>query len=807
VKPVHLVCACLMLAAAVLLAQSGSSPLADHANGLPVALEIQGPPQVPHGPPVAQAQPKLHGAWALGAHSRRRNVKASNPVGPEQVLYAFQPSSFGGNVEGDGYFPYGGLIFDSKRNLYGTTYFGGTFSGECVGYDGWGCGTVFELSPNGSGGWTETILYSFQGGTDGWDPNCGLIFDQAGNLYGTTPYGGSNGTGTVFELSPNGSGGWTETVLYSFGAYTNDGARPSGTLVFDKSGNLYGAASEGGQGLCPSNGGGCGAVFELSPKIGGGWTESTLYSFTGGADGESPNSPPIFDQSGNLYGTTKSGGNASVCIARFPPPGCGTVFELSPNGKGGWTEMTLYTFQGGNDGGNSSAGLIFDPVGNLYGTTEYGGGGGCSSLFASPGCGTAFELSPSSTGGWTETILHSFQVASDGENPYAGLIFDQSGNLYGTTTGGPNGGDGTVFELIPNESGGWTESIVYSFQGTNYGGPPNDGQGPYGGVILDQAGNLYGTTELGGVSLTCNDNFFYGCGTVFEVFKEPAATFSPTSGNFIRDQTPGVPSSPLVMTLTDSGGLPLTITSIQITGANSGDFSQTNNCPASLAPFNSCQISVIFTPLAGRDRAAELQVADNAPGSPQAASLTGFGQDFSVAVTSQTSVTVTPGQAANYAIAVSPVNLAQKVALSCSGAPPQSTCTVSPSSVTLDGIHSAPASVAVVTSKASADLVYPAGLSSTGIRLALWLALPGLPGLLLLGGGSGKRRARVFYGLLLLSLLAATTTWFACGGGSGSSGGGGGGTPAATYTLTVTGTFTSGSAVVKHAVPLTLIVQ
>jgi uncharacterized repeat protein (TIGR03803 family) len=729
---------------------------------------------------------------ALGRHSRHPHADAQSQTGPEQVLYSFQ-----GGLDGNG--PQGAVTFDSKGNLYGTTILAGAGGCTDIEHTRIGCGSIFELSPNGSGGWTETILYSFQAGNDGNRPG-GLLLDQKGNLYGTTAYGGGTacfanlGCGTVFELSPNGSGGWTETVLYDFKGGA-DGDVPNGGLILDQSGNLYGTTVGGGSGHCAFSNPECGTVFELSPNGSGGWTETVLHSFgPGPTDGNVPTSPLTLDPKGNLYGTTSSGGDSSNCNLAFAP-GCGTVFELSPNGSGGWTETILYNFQGDTDGEVSMAGLVFDQAGNLYGTTSAGGlPAGCVAKFQA-GCGTVFELSPSGSGGWTETILYRFQPRNDSALPMAGLIFDQAGNLYGTATFGGSSGAGTAFELSPNASGGWTETILYSFSGGS------DGASPFSPVIFDQSGNAYGTT-LGGGGVCC--------GVVYELSKEPFAAFSPTGLSF-GNQTPGVSSSPQATTLTNSGRLPLTITSIQIAGANSGDFSQTNNCPASLAPFNSCKISVTFTPTAGGNRSAELQVADNAPGSPQTAALSGTGEDFSVAVTSQTSVTVTPGQAANYAIAVSPVNgLAQKVALSCSGAPPQSTCTVTPSSVTLDGTHSAPASVSVVTSRASADLVYPAGFSSTGIRLALWIALPGLPGLLLLGGGgggSGKRR-RVLYGLLLLSLLAATTTWFACGGGSGGGGSsGGGGTPGGTYTLTVTGTFTSGSAVVKHSVPLTLIVQ
>jgi uncharacterized repeat protein (TIGR03803 family) len=324
----------LTLAGTVLLAQSGSIRLAHQASGLPVTSELQpGRPQVSQAMPFAQRQSQ--------SHARRRNATPQVQTGPEQVLYAFQ----GGN---DGQSP-NGLISDSKGNLYGTTEYGGT--GTCTSPRGYpGCGTVFEVTPNGNGDWTETVLYSFQGGDDGVLPSSGLIFDQAGNLYGTTGAGGGNtncdnGCGTVFELSPNQHGGWAESVLYSFrGGSDGDGAYPEG-VIFDKSGNLYGPTADGGIDGCAINSNAyCGTVFELSPNGSGGWKENIIYAFPiFNAEGFSPNAGLVFDQSGNLYGTTLYGGPVGGCGNE----GCGVVFELSPNGSGGWTETLLYSFPGG----------------------------------------------------------------------------------------------------------------------------------------------------------------------------------------------------------------------------------------------------------------------------------------------------------------------------------------------------------------------------------------------------------------------------------------------------------------------------
>jgi len=384
----------------------------------------------------------------------------------EKVLHSFN------NNGTDGDQPYAGLTLDAAGNLYGTTFAGGAYN----------LGTVFELTPTQGGGWSETVLYSFGSyGTDGSNPIGGLIFDAAGNLYGTTNFGGTSGWGTVFELTPTGSGGWTEMVLYSFCSQANctDGIRSLAGLIFDAAGNLYGTTIEGGAY-------GNGTAFELTPTGGGGWTEQVLYSF--GTDGEFPLAGLIFDAAGNLYGTTKMGG-----IGYW-----GTAFELSPNGNGGWTETVLCSFGVGGNGNEPYAGLIFDTAGNLYGTTLAGG---------AYGYGTVFELTPTQGGGWSETVLHSFNPETEGYGPTDSLIFDKNGNLYGTASEGgdlacnPTYGCGMTFELTPTAGGGWTEQVLFNFNGT-------DGANPSAGLIFDAAGNLYGTTNLGGA---------YGGGVVFEV--------------------------------------------------------------------------------------------------------------------------------------------------------------------------------------------------------------------------------------------------------------------------------------------------
>jgi len=370
----------------------------------------------------------------------------------------------------NGVHPMAGLIFDKAGNLYGT---GGSNSSS---------GFVFMLAPSAKGAWTESVLYSFcslSGCSDGIHPMAGLIFDKAGNLYGTTESGGANDAGTVFQLAPNANGGWTESVLYSFCSLSgcSDGGGPEAGLIFDQSGNLYGTTAGGGAKA------GHGVVFQLTPNADGSWKQTVLHAFHG-KDGALPVAGLIFDQAGNLYGTTESGGANDA----------GTVFKLMPKADGSWTESVLHSFcsrTNCDDGAAPVSALIFDQAGNLYGTTPYGGKlrncGGTT-------CGVVFRLTPNADGSWKENVLHNFTDGKDGFYPYAGLIFDQSGNLYGTTAWGGNfnycstDGCGVVFKLAPNSQGGWTETVLHAFNGPA-------GAFPYTGVIFDQAGNLYGTTQ------------------------------------------------------------------------------------------------------------------------------------------------------------------------------------------------------------------------------------------------------------------------------------------------------------------------
>jgi len=368
----------------------------------------------------------------------------------ERVVYRFH----GGN---DGQGPLGGLISDNAGNLYGTTSESDASSG-----------TVFQLSPSvGQGGhWTKTILYTFTGGNDGGDPYGELVFDQAGNLYGTTLFGGTADKGTIFQLKPLGST-WTETVIYSF----NDQPPQYGGLVFDKAGNLYGAT-------CADAENRAGTVFQLTLSQGG-WTTKVIHAF-GGRQGGCPSSGPIIGRAGNLYGLIAYTGKGSY----------GGAYELrAPATKGGnWTYRLLHIFQGSGDGAYPAGRLMLDRNGNLNGVTQLGG---------SSNMGTVFQLTRQGTS-WAEAVLYSFcaqSSCSDGAQPQAGLISDGKGNLYGTTPEDGSGGGGTVFQLTPPAVQGdpWTETVLHHF--TGQGG---DGAFPVAPLLREKFGTLWSTTSAGG---------------------------------------------------------------------------------------------------------------------------------------------------------------------------------------------------------------------------------------------------------------------------------------------------------------------
>ncbi len=362
----------------------------------------------------------------------------------------------------DGEYPEAGLTMDSAGSFYGTASEGGPAD----------AGVVFRLSPAGSG-WVSTPLYSFSGGVDGAYPYSGIAIGPDGSLYGTTSHGGEHGQGAVYRLRPSPMPchtaicPWEETVLYSFTG-GDDGATPGwGNLVFDRFGNLYGTTVYGGFG-------GSGVVFELTPSNGG-WTESVLWYFFE-EKGTQPDSGVIFDSSGNLYGTTSAQG----------PLSRGVVYELSPSGSG-WTEDVLASNQFGSSG--LCGGVVLDGQGHLFGAA------GCA------GPGGVFEVTPHN-GSWNP--LYTF---ANGAGPFDSPTLDAAGNVYGTSNGTGLNNQGEVFKLTPS-SGGWTYTSV-SFDSSN-------GSYPRGSVILDAAGNIYGTAVSGG-SGPCNVGGIPGCGVIWKI--------------------------------------------------------------------------------------------------------------------------------------------------------------------------------------------------------------------------------------------------------------------------------------------------
>jgi uncharacterized repeat protein (TIGR03803 family) len=335
-------------------------------------------------------------------------------------------------------------------------------------------GVVYELSPTASGPWTETVLYNFKGGAnqDGANPHATLAWDSAGNLYGTTVSGGlensscRTGCGTVYKLTPS-AGGWQETVLYRFTGGA-DGSVPYAGVTIDSAGNLYGAAVGGGASV--------GVVYELSPGDSG-YMQTVIHTFED-TDGSAPFATPLLGPDGKLYGTTETGGSRNA----------GVVYALSPQSGGAWNFRVLHNFQSGSDGAEPLSGVILGPKGTLVGTTTIGG---------TANCGTAYTLAPNASdpkAPWTETIMHTFLGVEqqDGENPNL-LLLSPKGILYGTSTGGGVDNPGTIFQIV-HSAAGWQETVLYSFTAGN------DGAYPSSGLAMDAAGNLYGTTLWGGPS-------------------------------------------------------------------------------------------------------------------------------------------------------------------------------------------------------------------------------------------------------------------------------------------------------------------
>jgi uncharacterized repeat protein (TIGR03803 family) len=642
----------------------------------------------------ADALPTANRPEQRHLHRPRRGATAQTASSSytESVLYGFsnfcaQPGCTNGAN------PEAGVIEDASGNLYGTTSAGGSSSL-------WGA--VFKLTPNGNGGYSESVLYSFctQGGTnctDGANPMAGLIEDASGNLYGTTANGGANyssncydgSCGTVFKLAPNGDGGYSESVLYSFctqgGTSCADGANPLTGLIEDASGNLYGTTWHGGvtirNGNSTTTGG---TVFKLTPNGDGSYSESVLYSFcsqSGCLDGQWPSSGLIEDASGDLYGTTSNGGAMSANCGNII--GCGTVFKLAPNGDGSYSETVLYSFcsqSGCTDGEDPGAGLTENASGDLYGATYYGGttiSGGSGTTTG----GTVFKLAPNGDGSYSESVLYTFCTqtgCTDGWSPSSGLIEDSAGNLYGTTGEGGifdlYGDGGTVFELTPNGSG-YTETVLYSFCAQSSGSIAcADGSPPRGGLIQDASGNLYGTTNGGGPN---------AYGTVFKL-------------------TPPPPS-----------------------------------------------VTISASP---------------------------------------TSLTIKAGQSGTATFTVTPQYVFDSVvSFTCSGLPAEASCSFSPQTVTPSGGKTATTTLTITTTAPTSAAARTAG---RGPQAAYALLLPGLI-LAFVGAARGNRTRRGLHLLGLLVPLGLALVLASCGGNG--SGAGNTGTPPGTSTVTVTAGVTGGT--------------
>jgi uncharacterized repeat protein (TIGR03803 family) len=357
----------------------------------------------------------------------------------------------------DGSFPSTSLLLDQFGDLFGASSGGGTDIADCGSY---GCGTLFQMNKR-SGYWKEQVLFNVSSTQSTVGP---LALDAQGNLYGTSATGGTFGAGFAYQMVKSG-GIWTQNILHDFAGGASDGANPYSGLIQDAAGNLYGATENGGvQNYY-------GTIFELTPNSDGTWAYSVIYEFgsTNIYDAAGPIGPLTIDSSGNLYGTTFGGGLY----------GYGAAFKLSPSG-GTWTDTVLYNFPLDYGEAPYPWGVALDHSGNLYGATTYGG---------AYNVGTIYKLRPQ-VGYWNRTILYTFSGNDDGATPQGGLVVDSSGALYGTNANGGSYGHGNVYKLQA-ANGRWKETVLHSFTGS-------DGSAPDTGVIRDQLGNLYGTTTIGG---------------------------------------------------------------------------------------------------------------------------------------------------------------------------------------------------------------------------------------------------------------------------------------------------------------------
>ncbi len=517
-----------LLIAAAALAQV---PSAGRPSGKP--YPVSPPPSLASNPHEPLSQP------------------ASGQAGPQKVLYTFTGGVDGGQ-------PYAGVIFDSAGNLYGVTQFGGAY----------GQGTVFKLTPSADGTWTETVVYSFTGGSDGSQPLGGLATD-GDNIYGTTAYGGENNDscGTLFILESSSY----FVVLHTFDDLTGDGCQPQADLNWDGSG-LLGTTWYGGG---PSE---QGTVFAWGP---GGYYYFWPFQ---GINGRGPNGLGLVGY--GVYGTTQFGGL----------PGRGNVFELNS------PIMVKHVFtstdkEGYNPAGDLATQVNANGVMIMYGANIGGGVGGRGTIYQ-------FAQSPSNYNVWATSVLHSFS-GSDGAYPEAGVVLDAAGNLYGTTSLGGSANAGIVFKLTPVAKNTWTYKVLYSFTGGT------DGGNPWSTVVLDSAGNLYGTTTSGGAS---------NQGVVYEVVNTTAAV-EPTSLTF-GPQPLHTTSPAQRISLLNTSSIPITVTNVNI----QGDFAISDNeCQSAVQPSSQCDVYVTFTPTGSgtAPRTGAITFVDTAFNSPQSAQLTG----------------------------------------------------------------------------------------------------------------------------------------------------------------------------------------
>ncbi|MFY9646852.1 MAG: choice-of-anchor tandem repeat GloVer-containing protein [Terriglobales bacterium] len=397
-------------------------------------------------------------AAAIPAHAAGRDKLLYRFAGPDEQVTS----------------PGGMLTADAAGNFYGVESYQGT---------------VFELLKGANGTWSDKVLYNFTGGSDGRYPNPGFIFDAAGNMYGVANQGGDYNVGTVWELSPQPDGTWTETTLYSFNNNNGtDGIYPGSGLIADAAGNLYGGTMFGGNYQDPYCAAGCGAIFKMTHNPDGTWTESTLYGLLY-IDGYEIFSNLNFDAAGNLYGMATWGGTG-FCLQDGDNDGCGTIFQLAAQPDGSWMFHRLYSFQGGTDGSDPirTGSMVFDSKGNLYGTTATGGNTGCSNRYWT-GCGTVFEFSPQGNGQWAEQVLYVFPTGGPGVGGASVLNIDAKGNLFSITAGGTYGYG--VFYKLSDHKGVWTYDVLYNFD--SYNGDIL-GMGP----LTPFDGYLYGLGRLGG---------------------------------------------------------------------------------------------------------------------------------------------------------------------------------------------------------------------------------------------------------------------------------------------------------------------